>query len=253
MEGRLAIDGAVGIVGSLDNRQSAGTKECPMEASPHFPLRGFEKNRMEALIDGIFAVALTLLVLDIKLPENVAYPTNEALWNRLVDLERHFVIYVISFVVIGIYWVAHHVQFHYVRYTDRRLIWINMLFLLLISFLPFATDLVGDHREITLPCEIYGVTLLLLSGLSYVHLRYLYRHPYLATAELNSVAVKLLRRRIALFAIVPALSMVMAFYNTRVALFVYLLIATAHFLPGRIDEYRATHVPEPPVKDREEA
>jgi uncharacterized membrane protein len=221
-----------------------------MQANPHFPLRGFEKNRMEALIDGIFAVALTLLVLDIKLPENVSYPTNQALWNRLVELERHFAIYAISFVVIGIYWVAHHVQFHYVRYTDRRLIWINMLFLLLISFLPFATDLVGDHEDLTLPCEIYGVTLLLLSGLSYIHLRYLSRHPYLATAELNSVAVKLLRRRIALFAMVPFFSMVIAFYNTRVALFVYLLILISHFLPGHIDEYRATHVFEA-SRDRE--
>jgi uncharacterized membrane protein len=216
-----------------------------MEPGSHVPLRGFEKNRMEALIDGIFAVALTLLVLDIKLPEGVSYPSNEALWNRLLGLERHFVIYAISFIVIGIYWVAHHVQFHYVRYTDRRLIWINMLFLLLISFLPFATDLVGDHEELTLPCEIYGVTLLMLSALSYVHLRYLARHPYLATPELNSVAVKLLKRRIGVFALVPLLSMVTAFYNTRLALFVYLLIATAHFLPGRIDEYRATHVIEP--------
>ena len=93
-----------------------------MEKPSQFPLRGFEKNRIEALIDGIFAVALTLLVLDIKLPEGVTYTTNEALWNRLVGLERHFVIYAISFVVIGIYWVAHNVQFHYVRYTDRRLI-----------------------------------------------------------------------------------------------------------------------------------
>ncbi|HEY2818560.1 MAG TPA: hypothetical protein VGK44_15690, partial [Casimicrobiaceae bacterium] len=116
--------------------------------------------------------------------------------------------------------------------------------------LPFATDLVGDHEDLTLPCEIYGVTLLLLSGLSYIHLRYLSRHPYLATAELNSVAVKLLRRRIALFAMVPFFSMVIAFYNTRVALFVYLLILISHFLPGHIDEYRATHVFEA-SRDRE--
>src|SRR5438045_8938069 len=110
-----------------------------MESGSQLPHRGFEKNRIEALIDGIFAVALTLLVLDIKLPENVAYPTNEALWSRLVELQRHFAIYAISFIVIGIYWVAHHVQFHYVRYTDRRLIWINLLFLLLLSFLPFLS------------------------------------------------------------------------------------------------------------------
>jgi hypothetical protein len=57
------------------------------------PLRGFSKNRIEALIDGIFAVALTLLVLDIKLPENLFYATNGELWTRLKSLERH-VIYV---------------------------------------------------------------------------------------------------------------------------------------------------------------
>jgi len=214
-----------------------------METGSQFPLRGFEKNRIEALIDGIFAVALTLLVLDIKLPENVPYPTNEALWSRLVELQRHFAIYAISFVVIGIYWVAHHVQFHYVRYTDRRLIWINMLFLLLISFLPFATDLVGDHEDLVLPCEIYGVTLLLLSFVSYVHLRYLSRHPYLATPDLTPVAVTLLKRRVALFALIPALSMIIAVYNTRLALVAYILILSAHFLPGRIDEHLGTFRP----------
>ena len=207
-----------------------------MDTASQFPLRGFEKNRIEALIDGIFAVALTLLVLDIKLPEGMTYATNEALWNRLLSLERHFAIYAISFIVIGIYWVAHRVQFHYVRYTDRRLIWINMLFLLLISFLPFATDLVGDHEDLVLPCEIYGVTLLLLSGLSYLHLRYLSRHPYLATPELTPLAVRLIKRRIALFTAIPALSMVIALFNTRLALLAYLLILTAHFLPARIDE-----------------
>ena len=85
-----------------------------MTAEPQ-RLRGFEKGRFETLVDGIFAVALTLLVLDIKLPEGMTYATNEALWNRLLSLERHFAIYAISFIVIGIYWVAHHVQFHYVR------------------------------------------------------------------------------------------------------------------------------------------
>jgi uncharacterized membrane protein len=208
-----------------------------MNTASTFPLRGFEKNRMEALIDGIFAVALTLLVLDIKLPEGMTYSTNDELWKRLVSLERHFAIYVISFIVIGIYWVAHHVQFHYVRYTDRRLIWINMLFLLLISFLPFATDLVGDHEDLELPCEIYGTTLLALSALSYLHLRYLSRHPHLATPELTPVAVRLLKRRVALFTLLPLMSMLIAPFNTRLALYVYLLLVTVHFLPGRIHEH----------------
>jgi uncharacterized membrane protein len=208
-----------------------------MTVDPKYAVRGFQKNRIEALIDGIFAVALTLLVLDIKLPENVSYPTNEALWARLLGLERHFAIYAISFIVIGIYWVAHHVQFHYVRYTDRRLIWINMFFLLLISFVPFVTDLVGDHEDLILPCEIYGGTLLMLSGLSWVHLRYLARHPHLASADLTPEAVTLLKRRIAWFCLIPALSMLVAMFNTRLALYAYVFLACVHFLPARIDEH----------------
>src|SRR5205823_5610588 len=90
-------------------------------------------------------VALTLLVLDIKLPENIAYPTDAALWLRLISLERHFVIYPISFAVIAMYWIGHHIQFHFVRYTDRRLIWINFLYMLLISFVPFASMLIAFY------------------------------------------------------------------------------------------------------------
>ena len=208
-----------------------------MNTASQFPVRGFEKNRIEALVDGIFAVALTLLVLDIKLPEAVPLPTNDALWKRLLDLERHFAIYVISFVVIAIYWVAHHVQFHYVRYTDRRMIWINMFFLLLITFVPFVTDLVGDHEGLILPVEIYGATLLALSALSFANLAYLAHHPHLATADLTPLAVRLLKRRIAFFMLVPAASMALAFVSTRLALYAYFLLATVHFLPASIDEH----------------
>ena len=62
----------------------------------------------------------------------------------MVAAERHFVIYVISFIVIGMYWINHHIQFHFVVHTNRTLIWINLSYLLLVSFLPFATDLIGD-------------------------------------------------------------------------------------------------------------
>jgi uncharacterized membrane protein len=200
------------------------------------PVRSLDKHRIEGLIDGVFAVALTLLVLDIKVPDDSTYANNAELWARLLTLERHFAIYVISFIMIGIYWVAHHVQFHYVRYTDRRLIWINMLFLLLISFLPFATDLVGDHEDLILPCIIYGITLLALSSLSYVHLRYVARHPFLATEDLTPLAVRLLRRRVVFFGLIPVLSMMIAPFSTRAALYVYVLTVTVHFLPGHVDE-----------------
>lgn len=206
------------------------------EATPR--LGGLEKNRLEALIDGVFAVAMTLLVLDIKLPEDIVVASNDQLWGRLLALERHLVIYVISFVVIGMYWINHHVQFHFVTRSSRGLIWINLGYLLLISFLPFATDLIGDHRELVLPCEIYGLTLLALSMASLVHLEYLARHPELVLPELKAV-MKQIRVRIAMFTIVPVLSMAVAFFSTHVALYVYLLLVAVHFFPGPIEKRTA--------------
>jgi len=196
---------------------------------------GLEKSRLEALADGIFAVVLTLLVLDIRLPEDVAYPTNDALWARLAGLERHFVIYVISFVVIGMYWINHHIQFHFVTRTNRVLIWINLLYLLLVSFLPFATDLIGDHQDLVLPCEIYGATLLLLSFVNFAHVEYLSRHPQFTSPGFTPEVTASIRRRIAFFGVVPLVSMGIAFFSTHLALYVYLLLVGAHFLPGQID------------------
>ena len=210
---------------------------------------GLEKNRLEALIDGIFAVALTLLVLDIKLPDNVEIVTNDELVARLVGLERHFVIYAISFVVIGMYWINHHIQFHFVMRTNRNLMWINLLYALLISFLPFSTDLIGDHKELVLPCVIYGITLLSLSATSYLNLQYISRHPELASPELTQEVIGILDRRIAFFALVSLLSIAVAFYSTRLALYVYFLFVVAHFIPGSIDAHLARQ-PDRRQKDR---
>ena len=200
-------------------------------------LYGLEKHRLEALVDGIFAVSLTLLVLDIKLPDDAIAATNDELIDLLVGLERHFVIYVISFIVIGMQWINHHIQFHFVRCTDRRLIWINMLYLLLVSFLPFATDLIGDHKQLVLPCEVYGAALLALSFTSFLHLSYLGWHPELCTPAFSPEVRQMIRRRIAVFVVVPALSMLAAPVSTHVAVYVYVLLLAVHVFPGRIDKH----------------
>ncbi|HLX28660.1 MAG TPA: TMEM175 family protein [Casimicrobiaceae bacterium] len=198
---------------------------------------GLGKQRLEALVDGICAVAMTLLVLDLKLPDDIVLASDQALWERLVGLERHFVIYVITFFVTGMYWYGHHLQFHFVRTTNRVLIWLNLLWLLLVSFLPFATDLVGDHKTLVLPCEIYGATLLALSLVAFSQARYLARHPALATAHFTPDVMKLFEMRAAIFAIVPILSMLVAFENRRLALYVYLLLLCVHRINSPIHEH----------------
>jgi uncharacterized membrane protein len=110
---------------------------------------GLSKNRVEMLTDGIFAVAMTLLVLYINVPEISSHSTSiveTELAKRLFDLWPKVLSYGISFVILAIYWRAHHRQFHYVKHTDDVLIWINVMFLMAICLLPFSTSLIGQYR-----------------------------------------------------------------------------------------------------------
>ena len=106
-------------------------------------ISGLSKTRIEALTDGIFAIAITLMVFDIKVPA-VTQMNQLNLRHELIQLWPRFLAYVISFVMLGVYWVGHHNQYHYIRRTDRPFLWINIFFLMGISLIPFSTGLLGQ-------------------------------------------------------------------------------------------------------------
>jgi uncharacterized membrane protein len=197
--------------------------------------RGLAKNRIEALADGIFAVAMTLLVLDIKSPEQRFFGSNQALLDYLLTLEHSFAMYAISFFVLGIYWVAHHVLFHFVRLMDRRLLWMDLVFLLLVTVVPFSTDLIGDHGHLILPVIVYGTNLLLLGMLLAGHVAYLSAHAELATPDLTVQVADFMQRELRLYALVPVVSMAVALYHPRLGMYLYLLLAVPAFRSTRID------------------
>ncbi len=87
---------------------------------------GLGKTRVEALTDGVFAIAMTLLVFGITIPAVAQDAPAAAFQQKLLELWPKFLTYGISFIVLGIYWVGHHNQFHYIRRTDRMLLWINI-------------------------------------------------------------------------------------------------------------------------------
>jgi uncharacterized membrane protein len=197
--------------------------------------RGMGKNRIEALTDGIFAVAMTLLVLDIKPPLHLRFETNEALVEHLLLLEHSFVMYAISFVVLAMFWLGHHLQFHFVRHVDRQLLWINLAFLLFAVVVPFSTNLVGDHGHLQLPLVLYAVNLLVLTLLLFLQLRHLGASPHLTDRDLTPGVIAHLHRQLLLFGVVPVVSIAASFYSPRLAMYLYSLLAVRAFLPGRID------------------
>jgi uncharacterized membrane protein len=204
---------------------------------PILDKRGLAKNRIEALADGIFAVAMTLLVLDIKSPENRSFETAADLVTYLAALEHSFAMYVISFFVLAIFWIAHHLLFHFVRHVDRRLLWLNVAFLLLVTFVPFSTDLLGDHGHLMLPVLVYGANLLALGSLLAIQLRYLVANRELAATDLTDAVVKQMWRDLRLYASVPIASMLVSLISPRTGMYLYLLLAIPTFAPSRLDRH----------------
>jgi uncharacterized membrane protein len=125
-------------------------------------------DRILALSDGVFAIAMTLLVLNIEVPEIPEDLVARELPGALLDLWPKYLSYVISFLVILFYWTAHHSIFGLIKNHDKGLIWLNSLFLMFIAFLPFPTALLGEYGEQPLVVAIYAgslaVTRLLLTA-----------------------------------------------------------------------------------------
>jgi TMEM175 potassium channel family protein len=101
--------------------------------------------RLEAFSDGVFAIAITLLILEIHVPHGEEVAAAGGLWRALGHEWPSFVGFAISFATIGIMWINHHAMFEYIRRADRRLMLINVLFLLAISFVPFPTAVLADN------------------------------------------------------------------------------------------------------------
>jgi uncharacterized membrane protein len=133
------------------------------------------------------------------------------------------------------FWLGHHLQFHFVRHVDRRLLWINLAFLLLAVVVPFSTNLVGDHGHLQLPVVLYAVNLLVLTLLLFLQLRHLAASPHLIAPDLAPEAIAHLHRQLLLFGVVPVVSIAASFYSPRLGMHLYALLAVPAFLLGRID------------------
>jgi uncharacterized membrane protein len=125
------------------------------------PTPPLPKARLEALTDGIFAVAMTLLVLDLHLPEPSSGGTLLDAFLRLVDRLDN---YVISFAVLAVFWMGHLRVMRRVSEADARFVTINLVFLFLVTLVPPFTTLLGDHPDLPRPAVLYGGNLLLMLG-----------------------------------------------------------------------------------------
>jgi uncharacterized membrane protein len=151
-------------------------------------------DRLEFLSDGVFAIAITLLVIEIHAPEDTSH-----LLDKLLELWPSYLAYVVSFLLIGLVWANHHAMFERIRAADRGLMFINVLLLMNVAFLPFVAAVLaasfrtGEGQRTAV--ALYGLTLV-VGGLFFNGIwQYVRRNPHLLAAEVPAAEVRNLNRR----------------------------------------------------------
>ena len=154
--------------------------------------RGRDTGRIEYFSDAVFAIALTLLVLDLHVPE-VTHPKTELI-PALVQLLPQFFAYVLSFVIIAINWLFHHRKFRAIVAYDTGLIWLNFAFLLFVALVPFPTSLLSQYGpEGRIAIVLYALEVAVLSLLQAVIWAYARRHGLLA-ADIDDKLFRFVQR-----------------------------------------------------------
>jgi len=125
-------------------------------------IAGQSLHRLEALSDGVFAVAMTLLVLDLHAPVAAAIHSERDLWHALAALSPHLLTYLMSFVTLGIFWVGQQTQHDLLAKSDRSYAWINIAFLMAVTLVPFSTALLSEFITYRVALLVYWANLLVL-------------------------------------------------------------------------------------------
>jgi uncharacterized membrane protein len=121
-----------------------------------------DKNRIEALSDGIFAIVMTLLILEFHVPNLPSNVSNVEVAPALVALLPKFASYIVTFLSLGFFWVGHHIMYHTIRRADRTLLWLNIFFFMFVSMLPFSTSVLNAFSEAFIAPLFFGSNLAII-------------------------------------------------------------------------------------------
>jgi uncharacterized membrane protein len=185
---------------------------------------GRDRDRIVNLSDGVFAIAITLLVLDIRTPDIPQNMVSSQLPGVLLSLWPKYLSYVLSFVGISAFWLIHHSIFRPIRSYDRTLLYLNFLFLMVVAFLPFPTSLLGEYGDRQLPVAIYAATLavgrLLLTALHW----YSTRNNRLLDEPQDPATVRFFLIRGLTIPAIFLLSIAVSFFSVSIAIWMWLVM-----------------------------
>ena len=193
---------------------------------------GKSVERLAALSDGIFAVAMTLLVLDLRVPAAAAVHSESDLWHALVVLSPRLLIFLMSVMTIGIFWVGQQTQLNQFARSDRNLAWIHIAFLCAVSLTPFSTSLLAEFIHYRIALLVYWFNIVLLGATLFWSWSYATRARLLADdvpAEIHPAVV----RRIVIAQSLYACGAALCFLNTYYSIAAIVLVQVNYAIAPR--------------------
>jgi uncharacterized membrane protein len=204
---------------------------------------GVSLERLAALSDGIFAVAMTLLVLGLSVRVNSmlhparplwapgALSSERVVWDVLGGLAPHLLTYLMSFLTLGIFWVGQQTQLNHFSRSDRDLTWIHLVFLLGVMLMPFSTALLADYITYRLAVAVYWLNIVLLGWLLYAGVRYA-RRAGLVKEDVTAEMIAATERRIIVYQALYAFSFLLSVFSTYLSIaFIFAVQLNAAIAP----------------------
>ena len=180
-------------------------------------------NRLEAFSDGVLAIIITIMVLELKVPHGTE-------WNDLAPLLPVFLSYILSFIYIGIYWNNHHHMMHAVEKVSGGILWANLHLLFWLSLIPFVTGWMGENHFSELPVALYGAVLL-MAAVAY----FILQNRILSVQGKDSLLAIALGKDLKGKAspIIYIIAIIVSFYSTWIAGALYILVALMWLIPDK--------------------
>ena len=192
---------------------------------------GLTTQRIETLTDGVFAIAMTLLVLTIELPAVGQHLTNSGILNMLNAQSYKLHNYFLSFILLAVFWMVHHQQFHYIRRTNRTHIWINVFFLMFVALIPFSASLMGDYPTQGIADFVFALNMFSVGIMLEINWLYATINDRLVDKNFDTKRILTGLKRGLVTPIVSVIAMILAYVNPDWASYSYLLILVLLWLP----------------------
>lgn len=197
----------------------------PIETSHH------NNERLVFFSDGVFAITITLLVLEIKIPEIAENLVATELPKELLHLVPKIFSHIISFIVLGLYWIGHHNMFIHIKLHDHVLLWLNILFLMCIASLPFPTGLLGHYPDQQIAIVAYAGTLV-LTGITLDLIWWYATTHNLVDGETNPGFIAFVHRYIRLAPLLYLLSIAVSFFSLAFSKFLFIVVIASYIFPN---------------------